>query len=591
MRSKSKFHPMGNIYKNILTILCGILIYTSCNNVNQHVEKQLLNAQQLMDTQPDSAFIVLNQHIDHQKLTTKQYALWCLLLTKAKDKNYMTHASDSLINIAMVHYEKTGEKDLLMESYYYMGRVNHDLKNSLKAQDYYLKALETGEGSEDYKFLMRICYNIGSLYLYQNVSEQALEYFKKTLKYAECDKDSTSQSYSLRDIARCFSIQNNQDSALVYYAEALKYTNDANKIYILNELGSTYQKTGKYQEALLYLKEALNIIPENRLEKFRHIHLNIGLTHFATNHFDSAAIYLEEAAKSNYMPTKAGAQGYLHKLAKLNGDTEKALFYIEYAKLLNDSIYEENQSNSLRKTQTLYDYSQSENAINKLKIARISSERGRYRAWTITFFVIVIASFSIALLVYLFKLFKKENTRLEKEFIDFKQYSDTVIKNNITKITELEAIIKESSYEIKRIEKENEALKVEQEKREKSAETLKNSTIYKKYYWAIQKIEDSKLNKHINIEITSEDKEVLKQFIENLYPDFAFTIMQHYSSISKDEFYLCCLCKIGITSPSVLCHFMYITPHAVTMKRDRLYFKLFKKKGNKKSFERFIDLL
>ncbi|MDL2306333.1 tetratricopeptide repeat protein [Bacteroides sp. OttesenSCG-928-D19] len=454
----------------------------------------------------------------------------------------------------MTHYEKTNETELLMEAYYYMGRANDDLKETLKAQDYYLKALEAGKDSDNRKLLTRICYNVGSLYLYQDVHEQAIKYLKEALKYTDSEKDSTAQSYVLRDIARCFSTQNNQDSALVYYTEALKYSDSADEIYILNELGSTYRRMKDYQKSYLYLQKAKQIIPETDKEKFRHIYLNVGLVHLETNHFDSATIYMEEAAKSRYMPTKASAQHFLYKLAKLQGNTERALLYIEYAKLLNDSIYQDNKSNSLRKAQAIYDYNQAKNAINKLKLAHISSESSRYRAWAITGTATLAFIILITVSVFLFKYLKKRNTDLKSQLVDFKQNSDTALKNNMARIGELEAIIAKSSNEIERIIKENETLKKEQEKRKASAGILENSSVYKKHYLAIQIIKKSKHDTYVDIGITSEDKEELKELIESLYPHFALRIMQYFPSISEVELHLCYLCKIGITSPSIRHH-------------------------------------
>lgn len=64
-----------------------------------------------------------------------------------------------------------------------MGRVNTDLHDALKAQEFYLKALEIGEKTKDYHLLAKICNNLGTLYNYQDIYDLALPMQKKALYY------------------------------------------------------------------------------------------------------------------------------------------------------------------------------------------------------------------------------------------------------------------------------------------------------------------------------------------------------------------------------------------------------------------------
>ena len=90
------------------------------------------------------------------RLSREQYASWCLLITEARDKNYVQHTSDSLISISAKYYSKKKNPERLTLAYYYMGRVNHDLNNVPKAREYYLKALEAGGSAENYGIEGRI---------------------------------------------------------------------------------------------------------------------------------------------------------------------------------------------------------------------------------------------------------------------------------------------------------------------------------------------------------------------------------------------------------------------------------------------------
>ena len=56
-----------------------------------------------------------------------------LLDLKVNDKMYVRHTSDSLIKRITAFYEVYGDRDKLLESYYYMGRVYRDLNDAPEA--------------------------------------------------------------------------------------------------------------------------------------------------------------------------------------------------------------------------------------------------------------------------------------------------------------------------------------------------------------------------------------------------------------------------------------------------------------------------
>ena len=135
--------------------------------------------EKIIEEQPDSALSILNKVENINQLSEKDHATYCLLLTQAQDLNYITHTSDSLIKIAATYFEKSNDKHKASLSYYYMGRVNTDLHDALKAQEFYLKALEIGEKTKDYHLLAKICNNLGTLYNYQDIYDLALPMQKK----------------------------------------------------------------------------------------------------------------------------------------------------------------------------------------------------------------------------------------------------------------------------------------------------------------------------------------------------------------------------------------------------------------------------
>ena len=116
--------------------LCNII---SCNK-DYSVSNLLKTAEIVMAKSPDSSLVILQQIKTPEKLSGELYSLWCLLYTQAKDKNFETHTSDSLISIAVNHFENGKDKHNLMKSYYYSAATWDDIGDSPRAQDFYLKA-------------------------------------------------------------------------------------------------------------------------------------------------------------------------------------------------------------------------------------------------------------------------------------------------------------------------------------------------------------------------------------------------------------------------------------------------------------------
>lgn len=146
----------------------------------------------------------------------EQRMYYDLLDLKVNDKMYVRHTSDSLIKRITAFYEVYGDRDKLLESYYYMGRVYRDLNDAPEALKYFQKALDVAGDTRKYRLLsMSIrrwgCFMIIRMYMKRrSVCMKAAEY--KLLK-----GDSTSLSLVLRDIARVYDMVDKNDSALLYF--------------------------------------------------------------------------------------------------------------------------------------------------------------------------------------------------------------------------------------------------------------------------------------------------------------------------------------------------------------------------------------
>ena len=111
------------IHHNMLVFILSCIILTpmitSCGGKTAGQKHLLSVADEIMSCNPDSSLTILDA-IDTISLSENDKAYYALLLTKARNKNYLFDEDDSLIRRAYTHYENSGDS-LAVQSEYYMG--------------------------------------------------------------------------------------------------------------------------------------------------------------------------------------------------------------------------------------------------------------------------------------------------------------------------------------------------------------------------------------------------------------------------------------------------------------------------------------
>ena len=120
-----------------LSILAVISLFLhSCTSI----DNRLSEVESIMDEKPDSALTLLQQ-IDAALLHGEENrALYSLLLTQARDKNYFFETNDSIIKIACDYYDDTNEYLRIVQSHFYMANINYYSKKYTNAIYECLKA-------------------------------------------------------------------------------------------------------------------------------------------------------------------------------------------------------------------------------------------------------------------------------------------------------------------------------------------------------------------------------------------------------------------------------------------------------------------
>ena len=559
-------------------VIILFLFMGACHNHPQ--APMLLEVEKIIEEQPDSALSILNKIENINQLSEKDHATYCLLLTQAQDLNYITHTSDSLIKIAATYFEKSSDKQKASLSYYYMGRVNTDLHDALKAQEFYLKALEIGEKTKNYHLLAKICNNLGTLYNYQDIYDLALPMQKKALYYINMEQkqDTVNMSYILRNTARTFTLMNLEDSAVIYHKQALKYSRPYNISAILVDLGNIYIYKNEYVEAKKYIDLAQN--STTILKTLYPIYLSKGKLLSAMGQLDSAKYYLTQCSQSSNIYTQAGSLYHLAQVALKENDLNNYVKYTETYSTLRDSITKHSHFENIRIAQSMFNYQ---------RIAKEKDQFEKKAAQRMIFIyqVIIIFFLTIAIFIFIFKrekIKKKRLTELKEE--QYKRSQQYIEDNNkqIFQLTEMLHSKQEEMSEVERQLYEARKLMLEMENRqifEKQGTILllekdfHNSSIY------------IRIHREDDIQLSPSEWEELHQLIDATYPDFTNRLIRLYPQISIEEIHICYLVKMQISIKKIA-FIMHITSSGVSQCRRRLYKKFTGEPQNTEKFDRFI---
>ena len=559
-------------------VIILFLFMGACHNHPQ--APMLLEVEKIIEEQPDSALSILNKIENINQLSEKDHATYCLLLTQAQDLNYITHTSDSLIKIAATYFEKSNDKHKASLSYYYMGRVNTDLHDALKAQEFYLKALEIGEKTKDYHLLAKICNNLGTLYNYQDIYDLALPMQKKALYYINMEQkqDTVNMSYILRNTARTFTLMNLEDSAVIYHKQALKYSRPYNISSILVDLGNIYIYKNEYVEAKKYIDLAQN--STTILKTLYPIYLSKGKLLSAMGQLDSAKYYLTQCSQSSNIYTQAGSLYHLAQVALKENDLNNYVKYTETYSTLRDSITKHSHFENIRIAQSMFNYQ---------RIAKEKDQFEKKAAQRMIFIyqVIIIFFLTIAIFIFIFKREKIKKKRLTELKEEQYKRSQQYIENNNKQIFQLTETLHSKQEEMSEVERqlyEARKLMLEMENRqifEKQGTILllekdfHNSSIY------------IRIHREDDIQLSPSEWEELHQLIDATYPDFTNRLIRLYPQISIEEIHICYLVKMQLSIKKIA-FIMHITSSGVSQCRRRLYKKFTGEPQNTEKFDRFI---
>jgi len=569
-----------------------------CTEQPKELLPELSYAESLMQRCPNRALAVLDSMEVPSPSDKFQYATWCLLITQARDKNYIKPTSDSLINIALNYFEKQDDLVRKATALYYEGRVNHDLNNAEEATNYYLRARDVAKNTTDYKLLCLINTHLGTLYAYRGLADLALEAYQNAYDYSIQLKDSTLISNSYSCLGRVSTLNNDWTKGLDYYKKAIGIAEQAGSLKALTlaygEIVTVYRSLSMLDSCMYYLDKSKKIEEKHNISALPQTYLGIGETYYCMGQSDSAYFYLEKALNTTNPYTKQDATQTLYYLCRDLGKYEDAIQYNEQYWIYKDSVDNINRSSEIAEIQVKY---------KQEKLLNINNNLENKLLWGTIILLVII---SILIYFYQHKLLKKERTIQENRkqlevSINHLHENENIIYENETLIKALSSQIEDhvgsqehindQMKEFERIRQNNASLQSQNEILQRNIEkyvsrlkekgeelkTYERLVTENTYLSERQRYLCSQLIKHINIlNCLKSNPEYIDEFrcseifnsMNIVYPNLIDRLRRDFS-LTNDDLLICCLIKLQLNN-SIMAELLAISPSSVTKRKQRL---------------------
>ena len=534
------------LFFSLLVSVGSILMSVSLSSCSSSVKSPLLlSADSLMEIYPDSALSILESISSPQKLPCADRALYALLLTQARHKNYIALGDDSLIKTAVEYYGDKKKSVRAAKAHYYWGATYGEKGYTSFAVDEYLTAIRLMPVRDE--FLAMIYDNLADCYEKDELDNVAMEAYRAAYQIL---KGKSGQIYPMRGIARMFLLQNRKDSALFYYQQALDCAladKDSSLIGALyHDFAMVYNEKKDYILANQYVSKAIMIQGEgavNACLSKAQIMLNL-------NQLDSASYFYNKNMSQLDIYGKAVCYDGMYQIAKKKGEWKVATENMDIYKVLYDSIQIMTDNEELNR---LMDKHQLE------EHKRLLSEHAK----TLVFTLVAVFFFLMIICVFCFMW----NDRKRKKYYIALQHELTQKRVDTMLLKDEE--VSESNKE--HIDQKRSELTEQQI--QLCVSVLKTTDCYDQ----LETLEKATPKQLLAMRSLRKD---IRSTISNAFVDVMVNLKERYPTLTGDDVFYCVL-SLLYCSKTVMMELMDATSDALKTRKNRI-----KNKVDAQLFER-----
>ena len=524
---------------SLLVSVGSILMSVSLSSCSSSVKSPLLlSADSLMEIYPDSALSILESISSPQKLPRADRALYALLLTQARHKNYIALEDDSLIKTAVEYYGDKKKSVRAAKAHYYWGATYGEKGYTSFAVDEYLTAIRLMPVRDE--FLAMIYDNLADCYEKDDLYDIAIEAYRQAYQILE---GGSQQTYPLRGIARICLLQNKKDSALLYYQKALDYAlaeQDSSLIGALyHDLAMVYNEKKDYVQADKYVSKAMIMQGDDAVN----VCLSKAQIMLNLNKLDSASYFFSKNIDQLNIYGKAVCYDGMHQIAKKRGEWKIATENMDAYRVLYDSMQIMNDNEELNR---LMDKHQLE------EHRRLLSEHTKMLVFTLVsvfFFLMIICVFC----------FMWNDRKRKKRYIALQR---ELTQNRLDTMLLKEEEVSETNKE----DLDKKRSKLTEQQIQLCISVLKTTNCYDQLE-ALEKATPKQL-----LVMRSLRKEIRSE-ISSAFVDVMMNLKERYPALTGDDIFYCVL-SLLCCSKTVMMELMDATSDALKTRKNRIKNKM-----------------
>lgn len=327
----------------------------SCTRPSDRAAATLRQAELCMEARPDSALRLLNGISRPDGLCDGERAEYLLLLTQARDKNYMDISTDSSITFAIDYYRKSGDGRRYGKAMYYYGRVLQRGKNGIRAMKVLLDARRILEETDEYRIIGLLLTDMSILNREQSLYDVAIDNCRQAIRHFYRAKDTLGVAYAYQTMGSSFFLKREMDSVYLCATKSLQLLADNPirlQIDALKILGMMYNFEKQYSKAERIFLEIIDKEPDEK--RFLFHYMSLGRLYQLMGKREDAERCLRLCLDSHSLFTRSDAYKYLAELAKANHDYKQALILKEKSDSLLSIAENEDKREELIQLQSNY---------------------------------------------------------------------------------------------------------------------------------------------------------------------------------------------------------------------------------------------
>lgn len=513
----------------------------------------LLYVEQIMAEQPDSALYILEHLPNPTKLTGEAQALYALLLTQARYKNYIPVTNDSLIRIAENYYLQHPDSLHKAWTFFYAAQIYRDAGFSHKAITYFQKSEQASNHLNNNQLKTLLFDHWSELLLYEMPFDEAILKAQQALYYAEQMQDTALQINILHNLSWGYLLEKNYIEAERVQQQALQLAqlsgNKQKEANSLQALSVTYQNKKQLLAALDAINQSLqlNQNPGN-LYPLWFIKGDIFID---LHRYDSARYYLAKDIRYSTLGEKAAHHDIWAKYHEKTGNYKEAAYHLRKYAELTDSLHTEDMKNNLMELQKQYDSATIKNENNQLQ-----AQQQKLYIYIVSIIFISLAGGFIALFFY----FRKQ--RAVNELLQSKDNFTAQLRKQLQDKTLALQDMQESIQMHENILQQHSGN--EQQMRE---QILHTSRVIKK----LKQLDDmnQKEKTHSFAPLSDEELRNLSETMNICFNNFTDRLKEKYPELTEADINLCNLIRLGIPQTNIL-YLMNTNKTALKKRKTRM---------------------